>query len=152
MSYLESEDGITHINIYSKGKTSVGRFMSNFTKSHVQTEDGSFASVEGYWYWLGCKNDRLRTAYGYGAKKLGRELGAPDWLDGDEFRRKILVAIKSKIKMLTNSDLQQLLLLPLTHYYIHNGRVIDMGPRCQWILDGIISMAKEQQELRAIIE
>jgi len=26
------EDGITHINIYSKGKTDLGRMLSNFAK------------------------------------------------------------------------------------------------------------------------
>lgn len=48
------KDGVDHINIYSKGKTSLGRFLSNFAQADIETEDGNFASIEGYWYWLIC--------------------------------------------------------------------------------------------------
>lgn len=34
------EDGITHINIYSKGKTDLGRMLSNFAKFPIETVDG----------------------------------------------------------------------------------------------------------------
>ena len=61
--FTPSTDGIDHINIYSKGKTSLGRWLSNFAKSPIETEDGHFDSIEGYWYWywLSSKDDTLRA-------------------------------------------------------------------------------------------
>ena len=47
------QDGISHVNIYSQGKTELGRMLSNFYHYQVITKDGNFTSVEGYWYWLG---------------------------------------------------------------------------------------------------
>ena len=92
-------DGIDHVNIYSAGRTELGRFMSNFAQAPIQTIDGSFASIEGYWYWLGCEHtdrDTLRTVSGFAAKKLGRALQAEDWPNTSQFRLKIAVAILQK--------------------------------------------------------
>lgn len=47
-----NKDGIDHINIYSKGKTALGKFLSNFTQCDVETKHGEFGSIEAYWYWL----------------------------------------------------------------------------------------------------
>lgn len=133
-------DGVDHINVYSKGLTELGRFLSNFTRCSIETEDGKFNSIEGYWYWLGTDNpdrERLRTAYGFGAKQIGRELRAKDWQYTDEFKIKILKAIKIKIE--SNPKMKELLLnntLPLTHYYVYGDKVFNV-PAAQWILDGI---------------
>jgi hypothetical protein len=40
------KDGIDHINVYSKGKTPLSRFLSNFAEADLETEDGNFASIE----------------------------------------------------------------------------------------------------------
>lgn len=48
------KDGIDHINVYSKGKTALGRFLSNFAQVDLETKNGNFSSVEAYWYWLTC--------------------------------------------------------------------------------------------------
>jgi hypothetical protein len=75
-SLVPSEDGIGHINVYSKAKTKLGRELSNFSFSpFTHPEDGKFNSIEGYWYWLGCKQEKLRKVWGYAAKRLGREYG-----------------------------------------------------------------------------
>lgn len=34
---MEDIDGIHHINIYSKGKTEVGKWLSNFSYSLIET-------------------------------------------------------------------------------------------------------------------
>jgi hypothetical protein len=60
--YKSKDDGITHINIYSKGKTELGRWLSNFTYHPIETEDGKFDSVEGYWVINHIDNIRQ---YGY---------------------------------------------------------------------------------------
>lgn len=120
------QDGITHINIYSKGKTDLGRFLSNFAYSPIRTEDGDFASIEGYWYWLSCKDDNLRTMYGWRAKSYGREFGGSDWCDEDEFKRKILDAIEIKVRY--SDDYYQEFTesaLPFVHYYVYNNKVVE---------------------------
>ncbi len=133
--YFPGDDGKTHINVYSQGATKLGRFLSNFTRSPIVTEDGPFASIESLWYWLSCRDDRLRTTWGFEAKRLGRELRAQDWLEDEVFKDKIRKAILIKIEsfpkfkeMLVASD------KPLTHYYVYNGRVTEV-PEADWILD-----------------
>lgn len=144
MNFLPENDGIDHINVYSKGKTELGRFLSNFAYSPINLTgigDGEFLSIEGYWYWLGTRHvdrDKLRHVYGYKAKHLGRELRGKDWQETEEFKRKILFAIKLKIlamheylfKIFINNT------LPLTHYYVYGDKVFNV-PAAQWILDGI---------------
>ena len=47
------DDGVTHINVYSKGATALGRALSNFARIPVVVvPNGRFESVEAYWYWL----------------------------------------------------------------------------------------------------
>lgn len=70
---LQGEDGKDFINIYSKGKTSIGQWLSNFAHTPFKCEHGIFASIESYWYWLGCEDDDLRNLYGWQAKTEGRK-------------------------------------------------------------------------------
>ena len=131
-------DGIDHINIYSKGATELGRYLSNFTKEVFICDDGEFASIEGYWYWLNCnhpKKDRLKFLYGYLAKKVGRELGCKDWNDSEEFKIKIKTAME--IKLFSNTKMFKEFKkskLPFTHYYVYNGKVMEV-PENSWVLE-----------------
>ena len=141
------EDGVTHLNVYSQGQTSLGRFLSNFYNWIIETEDGVFDSIEGYWYWLGCEHpdrDQLRTVSGAKAKKLGRELRGKDWQSDDEFKRKICAAISLKIKS-HPAKWKELRdnTLPLAHYYVFGGKVVEPSDGA-WILEHIQSVAKEQ--------
>ena len=134
--YNPELDGVDHINVYSKAKTELGRFLSNFAYSPFTCEDGHFDSVEGYWYWLSSKDERLRKLSGFKAKQLGREIGAKDWVDTEEFKDKIKKAIL--IKLTNNPKLGEQFRkyknLPLTHYYNYQGKVVDV-PKAQWILE-----------------
>lgn len=134
-----NKDGIDHINIYSKGKTELGRFLTNFSRTLIKTEDGYFSSVEGYWYWLSCPDERLRTVHGFEAKKLGRELGAKDWSNDITFKDKIKKAIDYKLKMHCEfKDELQNCRLPLKHYYVYGNKIIEPKDG-QWILDHLES-------------
>lgn len=121
-----TEDGKSHINIYSKGQTELGRFLSNFSECNVHTDDGFFRTIEGYWYWLSCLDDRLRYLPGYQAKKLGRELKALDWNNDPRFEYKISKAIVTKI--LASPWCKVALICsgtkPLYHYYTYGKKVI----------------------------
>ncbi|HVI42712.1 MAG TPA: hypothetical protein VM577_19020 [Anaerovoracaceae bacterium] len=123
------QDGITHINVYSKAKTSLGLFLSNFTEIELETDEGDFKSVEAYWYYLSCPKDHpqveeLKNLSGYPAKKLGREIRGKDY-DADKdssFQEKIKKVLRYKIE---NSTLRKEFAkstLPFTHYYVYEGK------------------------------
>ena len=124
MNYNPIEDGITHLNLYSKANTELGRFCSHFSYSPIETEDGHFDSMEGYWGWLGLSEDNpereaLRYLSGYQAKKYKEDLkkqGDKGRFDS-EFARKIKDANHLKFqtpqaKELLNQN-KELISLPL---------------------------------------
>ncbi|ANA49207.1 hypothetical protein PMW_82 [Pseudomonas phage phiPMW] len=146
------DDGVTHINVYSKARTSLGRFLSNFALSPFTLKDhGSFESVEGYWYWLatGCKHEHLRLLHGYEAKAAGKKL---ERVEIDDFEGKIKLAIRQKL-LTHRVYLSQLIAsdLPLTHYYYYgysldNAKVVDAG--YSWITDYIDSIRQACKEAK----
>jgi hypothetical protein len=110
-------DGVHHINIYSKGKTELGRWLSNFAHSPIDLpEDGHFESIEGYWYWLGTRDERLRTTYGFRAKEIGRQRKpSQNPVDFEErIKRALDTKLKSNLAMLTEFAVS---ILPFRHYY-----------------------------------
>ena len=134
-------DGVTHVNVYSKGATSIGRFLSNFAHAPFSLpEHGTFASLEGYWYWLSVEDDRLRHLYGYQAKKLGQDIRRrhSGGQRGD-FKDLILEAIRAKLRAHRDRwpELAATGDLPLLHYYVFNGKVKDVTAGNQWQLDEI---------------
>lgn len=135
-------DGISHINIYSKGATELGRLLSNFAHTPVALPDhGYFASIEGYWYWLqtGQHHAELRKLHGFRAKQVGRQLRGPvvpGTLPSFEFEERIKIALRCKIEQ--HPRIQTLLKeskLPFLHYYVTNGRVDDRTPGALWMID-----------------
>lgn len=51
--YNPVDEGVTHINIYSKAKTELGLLSTNFARTPIDhPEFGHFESLEGLWYWL----------------------------------------------------------------------------------------------------
>lgn len=131
---IPTNDGIDHINIYSKSLSELGRFLSNFANSPIITPDGSFMSIEGYWYWLGARNESLRQLYGFNAKKRGKSLPRTHILAEAEFKQKIWEACWIKIHS-NQLYLTQFVAstLPFTHYYSYGGKVIDAG--FKWLVD-----------------
>lgn len=121
-------EGVNHYNIYSRSRTDLGQFLSHFAYHPMQTVDGAFDSMEGYWYWLKYHDDNLRLLSGYEAKQYGEELSrirVPQLSPGsDEFKRNILAATSQKL--LTMPPLLKFRLaqtrLPLVHAYVHQGK------------------------------
>lgn len=149
MFHLKPEnDGVDHINVYSKGKTNLGRMLTNFYRHPVKIgEYGVFYTLEGFWYWLwsaeiirhyqvsgfytfdirieGLRND-LMTIDGYLAKQVGREIiallpDAPMTEPTEEFKQVFCNAIKLKIA--TIPELSRAFIesypKPLFHYYVY---------------------------------
>ena len=131
-------DGTTHINIYSQGRTSLGRALSNFADTPIDSVDGPFRSIEGYWYWLNAQDDRreaLRDMAGFEAKKYGREIRCEDWNDAPLFKLKIYNAMLTKM-ILHPNILEEFKKnkLPFRHYYIFKSKVVEPADG-KWILD-----------------
>jgi len=142
-----NKDGITHINIYSQGKTELGQMLSNFYKFPINTKDGNFMSVEGYWYWMGIEDcpekERLRSVYGFNAKKLGKEiLQFKSKRVDDNFENKILNDIWYKFKSNTHLLKKEYWELPLEHYYNFGGCIRDVKKNYLWMIEGIEKMRK----------
>lgn len=128
IDFQPSEDGVTHINVFSKGRTELGRLLSNFAHTPFKhPEYGFFSSVEAFWYWLslGKTDDKLRTLHGFQAKKEGKLLQDAylakhmKFPQIENFQSEIKKAVLCKIEQ--NDRLKNLLknsTLPLTHYYV----------------------------------
>lgn len=147
-------DGLTHINIYSKGKTELGRRLSHFDKSpFLHPYFGPFQSMEGFWYYLksgapyGHVQDGiedLRQLHGLRAKQTGKLFKRNDT---PFFRQDVLYANCQKI--LQNKTLRKMLCesnLPFTHYYVieykdkkteENKNHIVTPKDCDWLIIGI---------------
>ncbi len=146
------EDGISHINMYSKAKTEFGRMLSDFYRYPIHTEDGDFLSVEGYWSYLSLpetvNREKMRNLYGYTAKKTGRELrkdaGEENLLFDDRFEEKILSAIKTKIMACKHLFKEEYKDLPIIHYYILNdGKPYEVTDDFPWLMNGIREIVKD---------
>lgn len=118
-----ASDGIDHINVYSKGRTNLGRHLSNFSFSPFKVPLlGKFYSVEGFWYWWMTRDDKCRTLWGFQAKEYGKSV--PKVHDEPTQR---LLKIVYKAKLNGNSLLKRAVkesTLNFTHYYVYSGKVV----------------------------
>lgn len=147
------EDGMTHINAYSRGRTGLGCALSNFAKMpFTHPVYGDFASIEGFWYFLGtgCKDTTLRQLHGYSAKKYGSAL---EQVPIDNFDETIEEAIVMKIEQ--NHALLAAVLdnkLPVVHYYVYGSgpyRVVDLTKEYPHITNAVQKI-KEKYPPRAL--
>lgn len=121
------KDGVDHINVYSHGRTALGRKLTNFANTPFKhPQYGWFSSVEGLWYFIksGMKHDNLRRLYGASAKAQGIQFAVVP-MDEDEFRKIIREAIHAKV--MQNPDLYKEFIeseLPFVHYYVYGSKVI----------------------------
>jgi hypothetical protein len=143
-------DGEDHINVYSRGKTNLGKWLSNFTREPIETEDGEFNSIEGYWYWLGTRKELLREASGYQAKRIGRTFRVKHRLSTKEFKRKIKKAFNLKLK--ANNKMRKKFIqstLPLVHYYVEGERLIFV-PKHYWLFK-YMERKREKLQIRNVL-
>lgn len=124
------DDGIDHINVYTKGRTRLGRLLTNLADVKVvHPTYGTFRTAEGLWYYLrsGCKHEDLRALSGFEAKNRGKTLGVV-W--NDKFQEQFLIGVRAKV--MDNDELMTLLKessLPFAHYYFYGSPYADAPPK-----------------------
>lgn len=129
------EDGVDHINVYSRGRTKLGRLLSNFAHTPFMFQGGRFESVEAWWYWHqlkdrpGVKEQQLKhlmSLFGFAAKSKGsemrRELGAGPKPTPRElkyiYERKLAGNPHLTAEFSANT-------LPFDHYYVYGNKIVE---------------------------
>ncbi len=138
-NYIDcTEDGYTHINIYSKGKTKLGRDLSNFSPHSFTLEPyGWFPSVESFYFWFltGQQHEELRKVSGAAAKAAANKY----MHDRIEMTPERLNVIQDAIcaKIMQNPELAERLrksTLKFEHYYLYGGKIIDVSDDHRWFV------------------
>lgn len=149
-------DGVDHINIYTKGKTRLGRLLTNLADIPVTHPTyGTFRTAEGLWYYMktGCKHESLRALSGFDVKKLGTTFPVV-WMANFEDSFKIGV----RDKILNHPELKQLFTestLPFEHYYFYSSSKSDVKPKViepkdvRWLTQFFTDLREEWQDTTA---
>lgn len=135
-------EGIDHVNIYSKSKLQLGRFMSNFARAPITVDGLNIKSIEGLWYYKSVDAPELMKLplldlYGYQAKQLGKSFPSLGNTESEEFIRCIKRAIYVKYmayKELLEDEFAETIQLPLTHYYTFGSKV-HIPTSDTWVID-----------------
>jgi predicted NAD-dependent protein-ADP-ribosyltransferase YbiA (DUF1768 family) len=132
--YKAEYDGITHINVYSKSKSPLGRLISNFAYTPVTIDSLLFESIESWWYWTKMKRineaslfslfsqeqlDEIRIKVGADAKEYFRAYFKDDSSSYSPTKEELKKAYLAKLDH--HPNIKDLLLknhLPLAHYYM----------------------------------
>lgn len=135
-------DGIDHINVYSKGKTSLGRALTNMSDwGFTDPKYGWFRSMEAYWYWnsTGRQHEQLKTLSGFEAKKQGRELAKVP-LEGfeDVIRRGLKLRMDQGFPQIKKALCDST--VPLTHYMHYGDDDSVMYTKYDWLVDYLMEL------------
>lgn len=140
-------DGSTHLNVYSAGKTLVGRFATNFaTARFTHPEFGDFVCVEGFWHWYatGMQHEIYRYHRGSACKVIAK------WhtkVPVTDFEARVREAINAKYKA-HPEQLAALMAtdLPLVHYYEYGGKVV-VPKHNHWVISHLMDIRDGKAQL-----
>lgn len=134
--YKPHEEGLTHINSYSKSNLEVGRLLSNFAEIELDSRYGKFSNIEAYWAYLVTGSTGIDE---YTSPLQARIIMATETSDqemqcsSEEFPILIRDAIRHKLnankEFLLNDEYFNNIQLPITHYWVYNGKVVDLSKR-----------------------
>jgi hypothetical protein len=145
------KDGVDFINIYSKGKTDLGKYLTNWATQDIQISIGKFKSIEGLIFFLGSFDNELRSLSGFNAKKRGEELDRGIRLPEDVFRGYIKEAMRDVAKQLaiTPGIIRTTAYkvtdhnLPLVHYYEYGDKRV-VPKKWLWQIEAWEQILKEE--------
>ncbi len=159
--FTPDKDGITHINVYTKSNTQLGKLLSNLADVSIEhPKYGHFESLEAFWYWLVLDktNHELKDMTGFEAKKFGSKNINEDYeeiIKSKDFRDNFKTGIRAKL--LQNPEILDLLIesndLPLSHYYFYSPKDGNLAnakvmykDKHQWQLDYIEEIRTKANE------
>lgn len=134
IDYKPLEDGITHVNVYSKSRCLLGRLLSNFAHTPIESGGIKFESIESWWYYTKMVNinsnslfpiftdeqmESVSKSIGKEAKKIFRDLYKEDSVTYNPTKDEVKEAYILKAE--SNENVKKLLLennLPFSHYYM----------------------------------
>lgn len=134
-AFNPAEDGVRHVNVYTRGATALGRGLSNFQDCNIEHPYfGHFRTLEGLWYFLktGQNDEMFRVLSGHDCRRRGKDMPAIHY---PLFNKMFKLGMVEKLDK--NLTLQRDLVkneLPLVHYYNYHGR-INVPPRQEWQLE-----------------
>lgn len=136
----ESLDGITHINVYSKGRTELGQRLAHWAHTpFVHPHYGSFNSMEAFWHWLKSANrpDELRLLWSNRARDMGRNLpmrkSVPYFYEIINEANYLRIEQHARLKELFVDSV-----LPFDYYYLHgeSAPVLVRPMNYDWLVRG----------------
>lgn len=147
---LSSMDGVTHVNVYSNGKTELGRKLSNFAIVNLPIDGIVFKTLEHYYQWLklsmmgeerGCSMV-LGAKSPFDAKIIGAMFNGEETVrvvTSETFRQKFCHALTLRLE--NESELAECYNRSpktLKHYMVRsNGHVLDLTGDYAWMLEHI---------------
>ena len=141
-----NNDGIDHVNIYSKGKTTLGKLLSNFAHTPFTYRGITYQSVEAALYYYRTEDVRMIPLFGKKAKELGSKLTLKQ-TEPPELIKAWLYA-----KLFANPEIIDLLIrndLPYSHYYVMFGKKVPAGLTLPEIWKEITNEVKNIFEIRS---
>lgn len=164
---MKDFDGINHINIYSKSKSKLGRYLSHFSEFGFDIANDHFKTLEGYFYFVLLKyyfkkfnykvpkkvKEFLMTSKGVEIKKTMQDFFKINKIQNKdlnkiksskEFQNEILKGIEARL--LQNKILIEELQknsLPFEHYYVFGDKIIDKKDEFQYIINFYENFKKE---------
>lgn len=141
LTYRPEDDGITHINVYSRGATELGQMLSHFYRSRFKHPYyGTFESMEGFWHYVKAEGsedrERLRSLWGWEAKKAGKEFQSK-WVEHfeDVIMSGNLVKIQQNPRIIEELAKSH---LPFDHYYLMGRNGYPVKPAgYDWLMRGL---------------
>lgn len=153
-NYTSFTDGLDHINVYSRGKTLLGKYLSNFARTPVMISTLRFASVESWWFYKKMKNinakytaDKLYSRIPFSSEDLGivqnligvdakyffnQKVKAINYLKSEDLDyaepTPEQVEAVFRLKVNQNTEVRRLLkesTLPFAHYYEMHGHKVN---------------------------
>lgn len=129
------QDGVSHVNVFTRGRMKLGRDLSNFQECNIEHPYfGRFRTLEGLWHYLktGRSEELFRVMNGHDSRKKGKDMESFHY---PLFTKMFKLGMVEKLAK--NPQLQQELIkntLPLVHYYNFRG-TIHVPPRHEWQIE-----------------
>jgi hypothetical protein len=137
--WVPLEDGTTHINIYTKGQTTLGRWLSNLAEIPVEIDGVKFRSMENYWFWLQASDEakpKLVRCTPWHAKNYFKTNPSDRVRHITDEPCLELFKHAMKLKLFQHPAMAKVFAestLPLTHYYQYGGKPVHAG--YEWIVE-----------------